>query len=90
MRGDEHAPFAGWTPELIEASCAQYDAEQAELMQHMNYAYAEGRKDEAEEWKERILPLLRELHASEYLSEQQCAALLGCDLLGWRFSEDNA
>lgn len=51
-------------------------------------AYAEGRKDEREEWEERILPLLRELHESEYLSEQQCAALLGADLIAWRFAED--
>ena len=31
-----------------------------------------------------LLELLTELHQSDYLSEQQCARLLGWDLLTWR------
>lgn len=87
MNAGRNAPFAGWTPELIEQASASYAAEQEAMDRIRHEAYAEGRKDEAKEWKSRILPLLRELHEIEYLSEQQCAAMLGVDLLTWRFAE---
>jgi hypothetical protein len=35
---------------------------------------------------EPLVELLTELHESEYLSEQQCARLLGWDLLTWRMA----
>lgn len=47
LPADRNAPFAGWTPELMEA-CAEYDARSAELNAERQAAYAEGRKDERE------------------------------------------
>jgi hypothetical protein len=51
LPADRNAPFAGWTPELIEASSASYQAEQEALDRIRHEAYAEGRKDEREHWE---------------------------------------
>ena len=37
-----------------------------------------------------MLELLVELHGAEYLTEQQCARLLGWDLLTWRVASQPA
>lgn len=48
LPADRNAPFAAWTPELIDQACAEHDARAAELNLARQDAYAEGRKDEAE------------------------------------------
>lgn len=48
LPSDRNAPFAGWTPELIDQACAEYESRSHELNAERQAAYAEGRKDERE------------------------------------------
>lgn len=52
---DRSAPFSGWTPELIDQACAEYDARAVEIDQYRQEAYGEGRKDQTDEFAE-LLP----------------------------------
>lgn len=54
LPSDRNAPFAAWTPELMDQACAEYDARSAEINQYRQEAYAEGRKDEREANDQRI------------------------------------
>jgi hypothetical protein len=33
LPSDRNAPFAGWTPDLIDQACAEYEARSAEVNQ---------------------------------------------------------
>jgi hypothetical protein len=78
---DRVSPFGGWTPELIDLACTEYEDRARELEQARQEAYAEGRKDEAEEHS---IPLLESLrHVQTTLASNIAFDMDGVPETGW-------